>query len=106
MPLRAARRKQVYRLFEHAMISAVIIMADRKLRKTRALCHRLRKLSTTLPILVVLGAAQESGGIELLESGADHYAVEPLEVEKLLMSLTAISRRQPGRTNPNRHLSS
>ena len=93
LPIKAAAAQDVRNLFEHALVSALIIMDSVAINEALTLCKQLRRINHITPIIALLNDADRSRGIEFLEAGADHYEGQPIRVEQLLRALAAFSRR-------------
>src|SRR5437763_544869 len=61
-----------------------------------AVCRRLRE-GGDVPILILTARDGLDARVEGLDSGADHYLVEPFERVELLARLRALQRRRPPR---------
>jgi two-component system, OmpR family, alkaline phosphatase synthesis response regulator PhoP len=58
------------------------------------LCKHLRRLSPTLPILILSALTEPSDRIEGLRSGADDYLPKPFEMEELLLRVDGMLKRR------------
>ena len=54
------------------------------------ICHRLKKLSGNLKILVLTSYANRDLATQALEQGADDYLLKPIEIKKLESKLRSI----------------
>lgn len=57
-------------------------------------CAAIRKLSSSIPILVISGEDETTTRVELLNTGADDYLTKPLEPSELEARMNALARRQ------------
>jgi two-component system, OmpR family, alkaline phosphatase synthesis response regulator PhoP len=57
-------------------------------------CRHLRKLSPTLPILILSALTEPSDRIEGLKCGADDYLPKPFEMEELLLRVDGMLKRR------------
>jgi len=58
-----------------------------------ALCAELRRLSLTLPVLMLTAKGQIEDRVTGLDAGADDYLVKPFSTEELLARVRALLRR-------------
>jgi DNA-binding response OmpR family regulator len=58
-----------------------------------AVCEELRKISRTVPILILSARSQESDKIRGLDAGADDYVAKPFALGELVARIRAILRR-------------
>jgi DNA-binding response OmpR family regulator len=58
-----------------------------------AVCEALRKLSRTVPILILSARSQETDKIRGLDAGADDYVAKPFSLGELVARIRAILRR-------------
>lgn len=58
-----------------------------------AVCEELRKLSRTVPILILSARSQETDKIRGLDAGADDYVTKPFALGELIARIRAILRR-------------
>jgi len=58
------------------------------------LCERLKKLSPTIPILILSALSEPSDRIEGLKKGADDYLTKPFEMEELLLRVRGMLKRR------------
>jgi len=58
-----------------------------------AICNKLRKAKTDIPIIVVTGDNRTATAIQLLNSGADDYLTKPFSIEELRARIQALGRR-------------
>ncbi|MFZ5963410.1 hypothetical protein ACOXXX_10700 [Thalassococcus sp. BH17M4-6] len=93
LPILAASAQEARNLFASAMVSALLIMDDLPVDAVRELCIDLRRDNHVTPIIVLLNDQTRDEGIRLLESGADHFDVEPVRIEELQLVLHAFTRR-------------
>ncbi|MCL4178777.1 MAG: response regulator transcription factor [Verrucomicrobia bacterium] len=65
-----------------------------------ALCAELRRLSVSVPILMLTAKSQVEDRVTGLDAGADDYLVKPFSTRELLARVRALLRRaqQPGKT--------
>lgn len=59
--------------------------------------EELRRISPTLPIIMVTAKGAESDRVGGLSGGADDYVVKPFSPKELLARIEAVLRRSPGR---------
>jgi DNA-binding response OmpR family regulator len=64
-----------------------------------ALCAELRRLSNSVPILMLTAKGQVEDRVTGLDAGADDYLVKPFSTEELLARVRALLRRMQRRTN-------
>jgi DNA-binding response OmpR family regulator len=60
------------------------------------LCRRLRRLGSTVPILMLTARGELKERVLGLDSGADDYLVKPFEIDELLARVHALLRRSVG----------
>ncbi len=58
-----------------------------------SVCEEIRRISPTVPILMLTARSQESDKIRGLDSGADDYVTKPFSVNELIARMRAIFRR-------------
>ncbi len=58
------------------------------------LCQHLRRLSPTVPILILSALSDPSNRIEGLRQGADDYLTKPFEMEELLLRVDGMLKRR------------
>ncbi len=58
-----------------------------------AVCEELRRISRTVPILILSARSQESDKIRGLDAGADDYVSKPFSIGELVARIRAILRR-------------
>jgi DNA-binding response OmpR family regulator len=58
-----------------------------------AVCEELRRISRTVPIIMLTARSQESDKIRGLDAGADDYVTKPFSVSELIARMRAIFRR-------------
>jgi two-component system alkaline phosphatase synthesis response regulator PhoP len=58
------------------------------------LCQHLRKLSPTVPILLLSALSEPSDRVEGLRSGADDYLSKPFEMEELCLRVDGMLKRR------------
>ncbi|WP_090213913.1 response regulator transcription factor [Litoreibacter janthinus] len=92
-PLRVTRKQEVKNLFDHAIISALIVLDTVSIECAQQLCLSLRTTNRRTPIVVMLSPDNCGAGIGLLDSGADHYVIQPAQIDELLHKLHALTRR-------------
>jgi DNA-binding response OmpR family regulator len=65
-----------------------------------ALCAELRRLSSSVPVLMLTAKSQVEDRVTGLDAGADDYLVKPFSTRELLARVRALLRRaqQPGKT--------
>jgi two-component system, OmpR family, KDP operon response regulator KdpE len=56
-------------------------------------CHRIRKVFTRLPIIILTVRDDEDDKIEALEAGADDYVTKPFKIRELTARIRAAVRR-------------
>jgi DNA-binding response OmpR family regulator len=64
-----------------------------------ALCAELRRLSNSVPILMLTAKGQIEDRVTGLDAGADDYLVKPFSTEELLARVRALLRRTQRQTN-------
>jgi DNA-binding response OmpR family regulator len=64
-----------------------------------ALCGELRRLSNSVPILMLTAKGQIEDRVTGLDSGADDYLVKPFSTEELLARVRALLRRTQRQTD-------
>lgn len=64
-----------------------------------ALCAELRRLSNSVPILMLTAKGQIEDRVTGLDAGADDYLVKPFSTEELLARVRALLRRISRQTN-------
>jgi DNA-binding response OmpR family regulator len=64
-----------------------------------ALCAELRRLSNSIPILMLTAKGQVEDRVTGLDAGADDYLVKPFSTEELLARVRALLRRMQRKTN-------
>jgi DNA-binding response OmpR family regulator len=64
-----------------------------------ALCAELRRLSNSVPILMLTAKGQVEDRVTGLDAGADDYLVKPFSTEELLARVRALLRRMQRTTN-------
>ncbi len=64
-----------------------------------ALCAELRRLSNSVPILMLTAKGQVDDRVTGLDAGADDYLVKPFSTEELLARVRALLRRISRQTN-------
>src|SRR6185503_12268541 len=69
-----------------------------------ALCAELRRLSNSVPVLMLTAKGQVEDRVTGLDAGADDYLVKPFSTEELLARVRALLRRVQRRTNPATNL--
>ncbi len=57
-------------------------------------CKQIRRINSSLPILILTGVDTTSSRVELLDSGADDYMTKPFDVSELRARINALARRQ------------
>jgi DNA-binding response OmpR family regulator len=62
-----------------------------------AVCEELRRLSATVPIVMLTARSQESDKIRGLDAGADDYVTKPFSIGELIARLRAMFRRVSAR---------
>jgi DNA-binding response OmpR family regulator len=72
-----------------------LVILDLKLPKMpgREVCREIRKLSISVPIVIVSATADEVDKVLLLELGADDYVTKPFSPKELLARVRATLRR-------------
>jgi len=72
-----------------------LVILDLKLPKMpgREVCREIRKLNTSVPIVIVSATADEVDKVLLLELGADDYVTKPFSPKELLARVRATLRR-------------
>lgn len=93
LPLMETEPGAVENLFDAGLVSALVIMESVPVETVLTLCQRLRRRNHVTPIIALLGERERRRGVELLEAGADHFDVQPVQVEDLLRALHAFMRR-------------
>src|SRR5712671_968553 len=63
-----------------------------------ALCAQLRRLSNSVPILMLTAKGQVEDRVTGLDAGADDYLVKPFSTEELLARVRALLRRVQRKT--------
>jgi len=63
------------------------------------LCAELRRLSNSVPILMLTAKGQVEDRVTGLDAGADDYLVKPFSTEELLARVRALLRRMQRKTN-------
>jgi DNA-binding response OmpR family regulator len=63
-----------------------------------ALCAELRRLSSTMPVLMLTAKGQIEDRVTGLDAGADDYLVKPFSTEELLARVRALLRRVERKT--------
>jgi len=63
------------------------------------LCAELRRLSNSVPILMLTAKGQIEDRVTGLDAGADDYLVKPFSTEELLARVRALLRRMQRKTN-------
>jgi DNA-binding response OmpR family regulator len=89
--------KEGLHLARNEPVDAVIL--DLMLPDTNgyAVCEELRRLSATVPILMLTARSQESDKIRGLDAGADDYVTKPFSIGELIARLRAMFRRVSAR---------
>jgi DNA-binding response OmpR family regulator len=64
-----------------------------------AICAELRRLSNSVPILMLTAKGQVEDRVTGLDAGADDYLVKPFSTEELLARVRALLRRIQRKTN-------
>jgi DNA-binding response OmpR family regulator len=64
-----------------------------------AICAELRRLSNSVPILMLTAKGQVEDRVTGLDAGADDYLVKPFSTEELLARVRALLRRMQRKTN-------
>jgi len=64
-----------------------------------SLCAELRRLSNSVPILMLTAKGQVEDRVTGLDAGADDYLVKPFSTEELLARVRALLRRMQRKTN-------
>jgi Response regulators consisting of a CheY-like receiver domain and a winged-helix DNA-binding domain len=64
-----------------------------------ALCAELRRLSNSVPILMLTAKGQVEDRVTGLDAGADDYLVKPFSTDELLARVRALLRRMQRKTN-------
>src|SRR5256885_7105034 len=64
-----------------------------------ALCGELRRLSNSVPILMLTAKGQIDARVTGLDAGADDYLVKPFSTEELLARVRSLLRRIQRKTN-------
>jgi DNA-binding response OmpR family regulator len=64
-----------------------------------AICAELRRLSNSVPILMLTAKGQVEDRVTGLDAGADDYLVKPFSTEELLARVRALLRRMQRNTN-------
>jgi DNA-binding response OmpR family regulator len=64
-----------------------------------ALCAELRRLSNSVPILMLTAKGQVEDRVTGLDAGADDYLVKPFSTEELLARVRALLRRMQRKNN-------
>jgi len=100
LTLRTSGQQEVRNVLAHALASALILTASVPVAQSIDLCQNLRRDFPVIPIIAVLDPKDRARAISLLESGADHYVIEPYKIETLLLTLTALSRHQRDKAGP------
>jgi DNA-binding response OmpR family regulator len=59
-------------------------------------CRQLRRLGSTVPILMLTARGELGEKVLGLDSGADDYLVKPFEIDELLARIHALLRRSAG----------
>ena len=62
--------------------------------------REVRKVHSTLPIIILTARGDESDRVKGLRLGADDYVVKPFSVKELLARVEAVLRRSPERPDP------
>lgn len=62
-------------------------------------CRQLRAAKRNMPILILSGIGQTLSKVELLDAGADDYAVKPLDFDELRARVQALARRREERVH-------
>lgn len=63
-------------------------------------CHRIRALNTSTPILMLTALDSMSSKVSGLDAGADDYLVKPFHLDELLARVRALLRRTPDAHHP------
>ncbi len=62
--------------------------------------HEIRRVRSTLPVIVLTARGEESDRVRGLRLGADDYVVKPFSIRELLARVAALLRRSPERPEP------
>lgn len=92
-PLHVTGVQEVKNFFDHGVISALIVLESVPVLVVHELCKSLRLINSMTPIVVLLDPSKRDEGVNLLDSGADHYAIQPAQVDEVLYALRALTRR-------------
>ena len=92
-PLHVTGAQEVKNLFDHGIISALIILDSVPVQVSHDLCKLLRFTNSKTPIVVLLDSSKRDEALGLLDSGADHYAVLPVQIDTVLHKLRALTRQ-------------
>ncbi|PKG96656.1 response regulator [Paraglaciecola sp. MB-3u-78] len=65
------------------------------------LLQKLRKTSTSLPVIIMTAKDQIADRISGLNAGADDYLVKPFDLNEMTARVGAVARRYSGNPNPN-----
>lgn len=57
-------------------------------------CRQIRRLSDSVPILILTGVDTTDSRVELLDAGADDYVTKPFDIHELHARINALSRRR------------
>ncbi|WP_425101074.1 hypothetical protein [Tropicibacter sp. S64] len=93
LPIMVTRPQELRNLFGNSLVSALVVMESVPVETTLDLCRDLRTAHRVTPIVALLSEPNRARGVELLEAGADHFDIQPVQVEDLLRALHAFTRR-------------
>lgn len=91
---------EVKLLIARAVVTGVIILETVPLDVAHRLCRSLRTTHWMTSIVVLRHRGEPMTGSALLDSGADHYAFQPVNLSEILERLRMISRRSRQVTAP------